>query len=524
MDQIWENVNEPLDSFPVEIAALVVIIFLILLGTRHKIGSYLGLTRNPKLVWFIELIGLPIFIVSLVALLRFMVDTYLKGTVGPDTLDKITASLLWLAGGWLLNRGLELFFWDDGFRQLFDDEPAPRLLRGVATATILLLTLYAVATFVFERQTTGLLISTGIIAGVLGLAMQNILSDLFSGLAVTLDRPYSVGHWIELPDGEIGQVVDITWKSTRIRSFNNSIYIIPNRLASDRIIHNYNLPNKAYSAWFTVSVDDDAPPTLVRRLLLDAVLKSSRVLNDPPPAVRLFDMTSQPYQYLVWVYFEDYMAQFMGKEQLFMNIWLEFGKVGIAPAAVKYSIGTRNENERPEIHVASIVDELRQVDLFAPISPAELESLEAVCHKSVYVASDVIFEAGAATEAMYIVSSGIVSIKQADRHGQLVELERVGPGGYFGEVALFTGQLRATTVTAVTLCELIEIPQAGLEPLLQANPSILELLGRIMATRRAKQAEILDDQVESTSAMIMRSASEIVAKIRHAFGVKAEGG
>ena len=522
MDQLWDNVNSPVETFPVEIAILVVIVFLILLGTRQQIGGHFGLNRYPKLVWMIELIGFPILIVSVVALLRSMFANYLPGTVSADTFDKITATLLWLAGGWLLNRALELFFWEGAFRQLFDNEQAPRLLRGVVAVSIFLLTLYGVATFVFERQTTGLLISTGIIAGVLGLAMQNTLADLFSGLAVTLDRPYSVGHWIELPNGELGQVVDITWKSTRLRSFNHSIYIIPNRLASDSIIHNYNLPNKAYSAWFTVSVDADAPPVLVRRLLLDAVLKSSRVLNEPPPAVRLFDMTGQPYQYLVWVYFEDYMAQFMGKEQLFMNIWLEFSKVGISPAAIKYSVGTRNENIRPDIHMATIVDELRQIDLFAFLSPAEFQSLEAVCHKSVYTAGDIIFEAGAATESMYIVSSGIVSIKQADRHGQLVELERVGPGGYFGEMALFTGQIRSTTVTAVTLCELIEIPQAGLEPVLQAHPDILEQLGQIMATRRAKQTEILDDHGESTSAMIMRSASEIVAKIRHAFGVTVE--
>ena len=235
-------------------------------------------------------------------------------------------------------------------------------------------------------------------------------------------------------------------------------------------------------------------------------------------------MTGQPYQYLVWVYFEDYMAQFMGKEQLFMNIWHEFSKVGIEPAAVKYRVGTRDENERPEIHSATIADELHQVDLFTFLSPTDLESLAAVCYKNVYTAGDAIFKAGMATDSMYVVSSGIVSIKQTNRHDQLVEVERVGPGGYFGEMALFTGQPRATTVTAITLCELIEIPQSGLEPILQANHTILEQLGQIMATRRIKQDEILDDRVESTSALIMRSASEIVAKIRHAFGVKTETG
>ncbi|MCB0198244.1 MAG: hypothetical protein KDJ65_40255, partial [Anaerolineae bacterium] len=80
MDQLWDNVNSPVETFPVEIAILVVIVFLILLGTRQQIGGHFGLNRYPKLVWMIELIGFPILIVSVVALLRSMFANYLPGT------------------------------------------------------------------------------------------------------------------------------------------------------------------------------------------------------------------------------------------------------------------------------------------------------------------------------------------------------------------------------------------------------------------------------------------------------------
>ena len=107
-----------------------------------------------------------------------------------------------------------------------------------------------------------------------------------------IDKPYNIGDWIEFEDGTIGQVVDITWRSTRILSWNASLYVVPNKKAAHITVHNYSWPTKTYGYWFNVSVSSEISPLVVRQLLLEAALKCKQVADEPVPNIYLSDINS----------------------------------------------------------------------------------------------------------------------------------------------------------------------------------------------------------------------------------------
>src|SRR5437867_386782 len=124
----------------------------------------------------------------------------------------------------------------------------------------------------------------------IALALQDTLSNLFSGFYVSLAGQVRVGDYIRLDSGEEGYISDISWRSTSIRSLQNNIIIIPNAKLAKATITNYNLPEQSMVVPVAVSVSYNCDPQLVENLLLDegkkAVGQVPGLLAEPAPVVR----------------------------------------------------------------------------------------------------------------------------------------------------------------------------------------------------------------------------------------------
>jgi small-conductance mechanosensitive channel len=96
------------------------------------------------------------------------------------------------------------------------------------------------------------------IAGVgslaIGLALQPTLSNFFAGLHLSMSRPIRVGDFVELDDGTQGEVVDISWRTTRLRQLANNYVIVPNSRVADMRLINYSLPLPLQSAVVRIGV------------------------------------------------------------------------------------------------------------------------------------------------------------------------------------------------------------------------------------------------------------------------------
>ena len=97
--------------------------------------------------------------------------------------------------------------------------------------------------------------SAGLIGLTISLAAQDMAKNFFSGVVILLDKPFSIGDWITVGDVE-GEVVDINFRSTKVRAVDNSIYILTNSTVSSATINNATLRNKRLYR-FTLGVTYD---------------------------------------------------------------------------------------------------------------------------------------------------------------------------------------------------------------------------------------------------------------------------
>ena len=104
-----------------------------------------------------------------------------------------------------------------------------------------------------------LIATLGIGGLAVALALQPTLANFFSGMQMVLDRPLRIGDYVELDSGKKGTVVDIGWRSTKIRTYMNNIVAIPNSKLSDSMIINYNTPTAeiGFSVECGVAYDSD---------------------------------------------------------------------------------------------------------------------------------------------------------------------------------------------------------------------------------------------------------------------------
>ena len=123
----------------------------------------------------------------------------------------------------------------------------------------------------------------GVVGIAVGFAAQDTLANTIAGFVIFLDKPFEVGEWVTVA-GEYGRVSNITMRSTRIRTNNNTYVVIPNRKIIDEILVNHSKHGDTRIV-VPVGIAYQEDVAAARDVLLDAVAKLDGVLRDPAPDV-----------------------------------------------------------------------------------------------------------------------------------------------------------------------------------------------------------------------------------------------
>ena len=202
------------------------------------------------------------------------------------------------SGALLMVAGATLHAGSVGLVARAEEPDAPRWLRphtvpmGVLVWRVLIgsLAAYGLAR-TWALDLTGWLASAGVLGIAVGFAAQETVSNLFAGFFILADRPYRVGDLVALEDGTKGRVLDIGIRSTRIKSSDGAVVVLPNhKMASGRIVNLTAEDGACSRVSITVSVAYDADLEVVRRVLLEAISRLPELIPHHPdtaPTVRL---------------------------------------------------------------------------------------------------------------------------------------------------------------------------------------------------------------------------------------------
>ncbi len=185
------------------------------------------------------------------------------------------------------------------------------LFESVGTVLILVFGFFWMLSVVGVNITV-FLAGAGIAALVLAFAMQDTLSNYFSGLHLMLDKPFDIGDTIEI-DGEFMEVLRIGMRSTRLYNiFDHEIEIMPNNLLANQMISNVTKPDSEYRVAVEVGVAYGSPIDKVKEILLEAVTSNDEVViddGDKRPRVNFIDFGDNALQFRVRFFVKDVQEQ-----------------------------------------------------------------------------------------------------------------------------------------------------------------------------------------------------------------------
>lgn len=161
------------------------------------------------------------------------------------------------------------------------------LILDMAVAAIYLGVALSVMGFVFGLPVATLVTTSGVVALILGLALQNTLGDVFSGIALTLGKAYSIGDWVQLSDGTAGRVTETNWRSTNLLTGLNNIVVLPNSLLAKQSLTSLSRPDESHLLTLSLRFAAGQRPRIIEDAMRSVLEASTRIVKDPPPAVAL---------------------------------------------------------------------------------------------------------------------------------------------------------------------------------------------------------------------------------------------
>ena len=393
---------------------------------------------------------------------------------------------VWLSAAFLINRLVGVLFWD-GFIGRLSDRPVPRLPRDLTAMVLFSVAVLAIISTVFQRDVTSMLAASGVLGVIIGLALRTVILDLFMGLAIHIERPFKIGDWLMIHQNRveshiIAEVIEINWRTTRLRTTRNNIVVVPNSKMGDTIVTNYMEPKPHFRIDLDFIIDFEVPSERVLRVMtagLKAVADGEGILEDPAAEVRIKDSTLEGAEYEVRFFIlPAKISPNEARHVVNRSVLEHLIHSGITPAHAKEEIFLQRRERRALD--ASLDEDLYQLltrtELFRKLNAAEFAAVFREMRKRDLAEGETLYAQGDAGDSMFICVEGLLASAITVRGQGEVKVETLRAGQHFGEGSIFKATSRSTTVTAEADSLVYEIERHVIEPLLDVRLDLREQL------------------------------------------------
>ena len=305
-----------------------------------------------------------IFLVILtIVLLRAGIVPYqpltLTGVPLQDAVHAILKIAWWLWAAWFVVGFLRVFV-------VTEHRPREgKLIQDLLAGVVYLSAILAITAYVFDLPIKGLLATSGIIAIVLGLALQSTLSDLFSGVVLNFSRPYRPGDWISIDGATDGRVIEINWRATHVLTAKRDLAIVPNSTIAKAKIVNASSPSGIHGMTVTVQLDANTPPASAVEVLKQAILNTQLILATPAPLVAIKAISADSIDFEISFFVEELAHSSRAQNELFDRLSRHLAAAGINLASTQSQPSWQSLSATRESAQTAAERAVDLVDIFA---------------------------------------------------------------------------------------------------------------------------------------------------------------
>lgn len=440
-----------------------------------------------------------------------------------------------LSLAYLANRLVDITVWNPLNRRV----PIPRLLRDVTALLIYGLAVTGIVSVVFGKPIGPFWAASGAGAVVIGLALRNVILDIFIGLAVNFDRPFEIGDVIMLAGGPTGRVVELNWRTTRLVTSEGSMVVIPNGKLGETIVTNYSKPEPVGEFEMSVFLDFDVPAERALRVLnaaVHSVVGKAGIIEHPAPSARIRGIALQGVEYKI-KYFQDprkagphgtpadpLKAPSKAQHAVWEAVLDQLNRAGFQPATPKQDVfhAARPQRRLDSHSLDDRVALLARIELFEGLTVDERTLLSAQMRERLFREGETVIQMGDHGDSMFVLCEGLLEVRIAFREGQdTSRVARLRAGTFFGEMSALTGEPRSALVVAVTDALVFEISKDQIAALIRSRPELAEMIAQAVTERKMRNSEAIAQANTTTLAAEKTSmTAQLVGRMLAFFGLR----
>lgn len=369
----------------------------------------------------------------------------------------------------------------------------PTVLLQFVRLGLILLVSGVVLSKVWEVDLEGVLTALGVGSVVLALALQDPLSNLFSGILLIFDRPFNVGDTIQSGDVE-GEVVEVNWRAARLRTSQGDLVVIPNGILSTGIIYNYSRPKPLHAEVIELAFPYSDPPNRVIQAVERAILATPGVASEPGPKVTTASLGPLSIAYSAQFYVNDFNEAEDVRHAVLTRLYYAAQRDGLTmpppqptavlPAAPAALAAVEAPPGKSAPAVGEKHEKLASIASLFRLDQASLAELAGSAVRRLYGQGEVVVGAGERAEGIYVIASGEAQVSALASGGGLEEVSRLTRGNLFGGMVLGKAETSLVTVTAVTDLEILLLHPGTTTRVADKNPVFAEQMEQVMEAQR----------------------------------------
>jgi CRP-like cAMP-binding protein/small-conductance mechanosensitive channel len=396
-------------------------------------------------------------------------------------------------------------------RRVYIPRFAAEILILSGYAAVLLHLLYIVGVNI-----TGIFATSAVAAAAVGLALQDMLSNIAGGVALELERSIKPGDFIQCGDRS-GWVEHVRLRHTAIKTPDNETVILPNSLMTRSTVTIRSAAHRHFVPFSMAYAHD--PHELVAAV--EFALRASPipgVAADPQPAclVRRMEPGHIAYAAVVWLNNPGY--EIFEVSAVLKRIYFALHRAGIPPSEISTLVEMKREAP-PTLATVQPVDVLRRTPILRLLAEPDLLELASNMQHMAFAAGEYIIRQGEQGDSMYFIVEGRVGISYRSEDGVERQVSMMEPGDFFGEASLLTGEARGASGVALSRVDCYRLDKAGLQGFIRRLPELAEDMAVVMAHRQM-ELETVREKLDRETALRREAASqnELLARIRRFFG------
>jgi small-conductance mechanosensitive channel len=354
---------------------------------------------------------------------------------------RVISTVLWLAIIVAALSGVNAIVFEEALANSWQAK-VPSLLVDLCRTLLVVFGLAIILAQVWGADLGGVLAALGVGSLVIGLALQDSMGNLFSGIALLFERPFVVGDWIKISD-KTGKVIEITWRSVHIQTRQRQLIIVPNSALAQDSFSNYSRPTKIHGEDFIMGFSYDDPPNYVMDILREVAATTEGVLSDPPPIIQIVSYDAYSIGYLIRFFVVDYEGLPRIRGALLSRLWYASNRHKLTipfPTAIEYKIQDGPAKNSPETE--TIVLTLRSLPGFNSMSDSLLAEVAEQAKFAQYGRGEWVIRQNDAIHGLYLILQGKAAVRLSENVESITDISYLVKGDIFGE-KLLMGQAKS---------------------------------------------------------------------------------